>query len=1224
MPENLIIGPQTTQVVIQASDLTSPLARVEYNVGAGWLPAIADQGVWLMSYTPPATGINTFIDVRASDVVGHQAQARRNLRIDRVAPSLTIDSAIQTAIFRATPSSDQTWDFTISGTASDAMGSPVTVVATVQDSVGPVGQPVVRTGVSGNWSSRYRFPYAPNGRYTLVVTGADGVGNTQTVTSTLLSIDSTAPAADVTIGGRPEWQRALRRPAAAAPATIAPAPVLRGTVQDMPLPARSLLSAHFEEPAGSTVFQDASAAQLTATCAAPGCPALIAAGYAGGAASFDGADDTLQFSDVLSATTQINPAFSLSLRVRLGGGAAGQRVVLAGQQGALTTLELQVNNSTGQLDLYQRLGGGLQLVGSGPLVAGQWNHVALSYDGRQTETYLNGAPLASTAAAGPFAGLDQVWLGSRLATAGTFFSGQLDEVAVYPATLTADQALTLAQPVRSAVTQVEVGFLHAQDRANPALTLWQTATITSAGGLATWSSPVPVGLEGPYQIALRTSDSLGNTALLPNMWSGDLDTRAPTVALYQRPLAAGAAEVRCQASDYNLDPAQISCPVPSGQWQLQNLAAPWYVAVFGSASRAVTLTTPLAVVPGANLLLSACDTFGNCSSTAGALTADAGAGVSAILSPSNDAVFTALPISVQGYARANPQLQSLLISANGTSFYTPTLTSNTREITWTTTFAPPEGVYRLQATASGASGVYTDTLSPRIFVDLTAPAPDVIALALTDSDGSAGLLRVSGVVSEVVGLTAFDVQLNGGAWQPLALPAAGLAVPFSTTVSLPFVGPYDNLPVTVTVRATDRASRTRTSTRTATFTTVQPRLGYAGQLSSAQLNDQLLTRTLTISNAGSGTLRWSLAPAAAQPWLATAPISGSVAGGASTAVAVQFDSAGLAAGVYTATLQLTSNDSQQSAVQLPVSLVVQRAGLSVSPASTTAAGYPGAVVGYTVTITNTGSATDSATLSAAGPWPSSPASLVVGPLASGAATTALISVTIPMTATGGAQALTTITLRSQLDSRVLAQSALTVNAVPLPTATATSTPLATATATPSATRTATATATATSTASATRTASATATATSTSAPSATRTPSATIAPTATTAPTATATGTAMPSATSSATAAPTTSATVIATLTATPATTSTANPSATVTTTANPSITATSTVNPSITATSTVNPSITATSTANPSITATSTANPSATATTTANPSATASATPTAPRYQLYFTLVYR
>jgi hypothetical protein len=93
-------------------------------------------------------------------------------------------------------------------------------------------------------------------------------------------------------------------------------------------------------------------------------------------------------------------------------------------------------------------------------------------------------------------------------------------------------------------------------------------------------------------------------------------------------------------------------------------------------------------------------------------------------------------------------------------------------------------------------------------------------------------------------------------------------------------------------------------------------------LDATLMPDQMTNITFTIGNLGDGTLDWSLTDDAA--WLSVLPVSGVIApGDPATDVVVTFNSAGLAPGVYTATITITSNDPVDPTVELPVTLTVQ-------------------------------------------------------------------------------------------------------------------------------------------------------------------------------------------------------------------------------------------------------------------------------------------------------------
>jgi uncharacterized membrane protein len=164
------------------------------------------------------------------------------------------------------------------------------------------------------------------------------------------------------------------------------------------------------------------------------------------------------------------------------------------------------------------------------------------------------------------------------------------------------------------------------------------------------------------------------------------------------------------------------------------------------------------------------------------------------------------------------------------------------------------------------------------------------------------------------------------------------------------------------------------------------------------------------------------------PWLSEAPTTGTLNPAAVQPINVTFNATGLAEGTYYAQLKTTSN-TPYNYTSIPVTLIVTSQavfGVSVSP-NTTLTGNPGATVSKTITVTNTGTTTDTFNLSHTSVWTMSmPAS--VGPLAPGASASVTVQVTIPANATNGASDVGTIVATSQGDSTKTASMTITTTA----------------------------------------------------------------------------------------------------------------------------------------------------------------------------------------------------
>ncbi len=94
------------------------------------------------------------------------------------------------------------------------------------------------------------------------------------------------------------------------------------------------------------------------------------------------------------------------------------------------------------------------------------------------------------------------------------------------------------------------------------------------------------------------------------------------------------------------------------------------------------------------------------------------------------------------------------------------------------------------------------------------------------------------------------------------------------------------------------------------------------------------------------------------PWLAAAPLAGTVPAGQGLAVVVTLDAAGMGTGVYKAALVVESNDPLLPVVAVPVTMTVQPSppAIVVQPPALTATLYPDQVVTRTLWISNAGDA----------------------------------------------------------------------------------------------------------------------------------------------------------------------------------------------------------------------------------------------------------------------------
>jgi beta-lactam-binding protein with PASTA domain len=200
----------------------------------------------------------------------------------------------------------------------------------------------------------------------------------------------------------------------AAPDTNAPAPLAHWT---------------FDETAGRTAADSAGKCNGVLTGGPVWQPS---GGKSGGALKFDGSNDVVVTDFVLDPAAG---AFSVFAWVK--GGTAGQ--VIVSQDGAAGGVDWLATDSAGRL-MTAPVGSGRfakSLISDKPITDGQWHEVGLVWDGTSRTLYVDGTSVATDkagAAASSKGGLN-IGAGKNL-TAGTFWSGLIDDVRIYDKAMT--------------------------------------------------------------------------------------------------------------------------------------------------------------------------------------------------------------------------------------------------------------------------------------------------------------------------------------------------------------------------------------------------------------------------------------------------------------------------------------------------------------------------------------------------------------------------------------------------------------------------------------------------------------------------------------------------------------------------------------------------------------------------------------------------------------------
>ena len=592
---------ESTLLAVSALDASSPIANVDVTIiapnGSSTIAASQDDAAWLFAFAPTQAGQYT-LQATATDAVGNSSvSAPVALYVDSDLPSLSVDESLNGVFNGVTLVVTDTLD--LFGTVSDAglvsSGvNPNTMVVSLYDKPGEERSNVrAVTSDGATWAVEYPFTVPPYGAYGIWTSVEDQAGNRFDGTVGLIKLDAYGAIADVTV---------------ATNAISMSNSLLSGTVSDLPYPLEGrLLHLHFEESSNSTLFADSSEAHAAITCS--NCPTAAGVGRYGKAVVFDGVDDYLQLPALL------NPAgapFTAAMWFKVQ------------SLGTLQTLLQQMDGTgVGRAWLYlngagqigTNLGGGL-LATQPTVTANQWTHAAISYDGTTLMLYINGVAVAQAQATVEAAD-GALLLGVNKGLQSGFLRGALDEVVIYESALAPETILDMANPLGGAVSSAQIRIRHAREGdLGEEGGAWQPLTLANVGNnFFRWEYQLPMGMEGPYKIDLKATDTLGNSRYIPNAWSGDIDLLSPRIAFHFMQSAGGHAEVECVADDYNIDVTSWRCPASSQNLQLEDAA--WFVDAYAPYTRTVGIASNLEVVslePADDLRMVACDLLGNCAS----------------------------------------------------------------------------------------------------------------------------------------------------------------------------------------------------------------------------------------------------------------------------------------------------------------------------------------------------------------------------------------------------------------------------------------------------------------------------------------------------------------------------------------------------------------------------------------------------------------------------------
>jgi hypothetical protein len=205
-----------------------------------------------------------------------------------------------------------------------------------------------------------------------------------------------------------------------------------------------VLALGFNEAAGATTTSDASGLGNHGTLR----EAQFVAGKFGNGLSFDGANDWVTVAD--AASLDLTTGMTIEAWVQPGAMSGWETVVMKQRGAGDMAYALYAHDGAPQAGGvaapagYVSAGGAHQAIrGASALAAGEWVHLAVTYDRTTLKIYVNGALVASRPQSGQIAVSGAVLrIGGNSSFTGEFYAGLIDEVRVYNRALSLEEIQT--------------------------------------------------------------------------------------------------------------------------------------------------------------------------------------------------------------------------------------------------------------------------------------------------------------------------------------------------------------------------------------------------------------------------------------------------------------------------------------------------------------------------------------------------------------------------------------------------------------------------------------------------------------------------------------------------------------------------------------------------------------------------------------------------------------